>query len=151
MSPHQNPVGASSLPHTCHIHRASHSYRFYHSKNHLLQSITKLLIMQSPLVLSYLVLLGHKNLPQLAIPKRRQPMFLSKRERPSLTATQNNQQDCSSACPNTHNICYSASFLIASSVTILATTNFMKPTIFAYILSFFFRLLWQHQTIFRPI
>ena len=28
--PHQNPVHTSSLPHTCHMPRPSHSSRFYH-------------------------------------------------------------------------------------------------------------------------
>jgi len=31
--PHQNPVYASPLPHTCYIPRPSHSSRFYHLKN----------------------------------------------------------------------------------------------------------------------
>jgi len=31
--PHQNPVHASPLPHTCHMPRPSHSSRFYHPHN----------------------------------------------------------------------------------------------------------------------
>jgi len=31
--PHQNPVYASPLPHTCYLHRPSHSSRFYHMNN----------------------------------------------------------------------------------------------------------------------
>ena len=44
--PHQNPVYDSSLPHTCHIPRPSHSSRFYHSHNiGWAVQIIKLLIM----------------------------------------------------------------------------------------------------------
>ena len=44
--PHQNPVYASPLPHTCYIPRPSHSSRFYHPKyiGRAVQ-ISKLLIM----------------------------------------------------------------------------------------------------------
>jgi len=31
--PHQNPVPASPLPHTCYMPRPSHSSRFYHPNN----------------------------------------------------------------------------------------------------------------------
>jgi hypothetical protein len=85
-----------------------------------------LLVRQSPPVLSCLVLLGHSILPQLAIPKRRQPLFLPERERPNVTATLNNQQHCRSVRLNTDNICYRTCCLIDSSFTFSAITNFMK-------------------------
>jgi hypothetical protein len=75
--PHQNPVYASSLPHTCSMLRLTYSSRFDHPNNILWRvHITKLLIIYFPPFPWYLVPLTSKYSAQHPILKNRQPILM---------------------------------------------------------------------------
>jgi len=87
--PHQNPVYASPLPHTCHMPRPSYSSRFDHHTQFGEQyiSLSSSLCSFSPPT-CYLVPPSPKYSPQ-----HPQPTFLPQCERPSFTPIQNNRQN----------------------------------------------------------
>jgi len=90
--PHQNPVCMSHFPHTCYVHRSTHTSWFARPNNiwwglHII----KLPFMYFSPLPSYLLPLGLKYSPQhpmLIYPKA---AFLPKCERPSFKAIQNKQ------------------------------------------------------------
>jgi hypothetical protein len=95
--PHQNPVYASPLPHTCYMPRPSHSSRVYHPNNiGWAVQIIKLLIMYFSLLPCHLVPPRPKYSPQHPILKQPQSTFLPQCARPSFTPIQNNRQNYSS-------------------------------------------------------
>ena len=90
----QNPVWTSSLLHTCHMPRPSHSSWFDHPNNIWWGvQIIKLLLMQFPPLACYLFLRKTKHSPLHPILKHPQPTFLPHCERPCFTPIQNNNQN----------------------------------------------------------
>jgi hypothetical protein len=92
--PHQNPIYASSVPHTRYMPRPSHS-RFYHSHNiGYYRSLSSSLcsFLHSP-VTSYLLGLNILLNTIFSIP---QPTFVPQCERPRFTPIDNNRQNYSS-------------------------------------------------------
>jgi len=90
--PHQNPVYASPLPHTCYMPRLYRSSRFDHPNNiWWAVHIIKLLIVQFSPLPCYLVPLRPKYSPQHHILKHPKPSSLPHFERPSFTPIQNRQ------------------------------------------------------------
>ena len=95
--PHQNPVYASPLPHTCYMPCPSHSSRFDHPNNTgWAVQIIKLLTMWFSTLLCYLVLPRPKYSPQHPILKHPHPTFLPQCEPQSFTPIQNHRQNFSS-------------------------------------------------------
>jgi len=92
---HPYPVYASTLPHTCHMPRPSHS-QFYHLNNirWRVQIIKLLIMLFSPLPF-YFIHLRPKYTPQ-----HPQLMSLPQYEQPSFTPIQNNKQNYSSVYLN---------------------------------------------------
>ena len=87
--PHQNPVYASPLPHTCYMPIPSHSCRFDHPNNTgWAVQIIRLHIMPLPPLPCYLIPPRPKYSPQHPILKNPQPMFFPQRKRPSFTPIQ---------------------------------------------------------------
>ena len=92
--PHQNSVYASRVPHSRYMPLSSHSSPFYHPNNIGWGfQIMKLLIIQLPLLPSYLIPLRPKYSPQHPILKHPQPAFLPQCQRPSFTSILQNQQN----------------------------------------------------------
>ena len=87
--PHQNPVYAYPLPHTCFMPSPSRSPRFYHPKS-IWWAVQ--LIMQLPPLPCYLVTCRSKYSPQHSILIRSQPMFLPQYRRPSFAHIQHNRE-----------------------------------------------------------
>ena len=84
--PHQKPVYASPLPHTCYMPGPSHSSPFYHPKNiGRGVQIIKLLIMWFSPFTQLPSPSSPKYSPQHPILKRPQPAFLPQCQRPSFT------------------------------------------------------------------
>jgi hypothetical protein len=84
--PHQNPVHASSLPHSSCMLRPSCSSRFYHPHSSGWEvQIMEFLIMKFFSQPCYLVPLRPKYSLQHPIRKHHQPMFFSQYQRPSFT------------------------------------------------------------------
>ena len=96
--PHQNPVYATPLHHTCYTHRPSHSSRFDHPNNiwwavqiiKQYRSLSSSLcsFLHSPVTSS---LLGPNILLNTLFSNTPQPTFLPQCERPSFTPIQNRQ------------------------------------------------------------
>ena len=98
--PHQNPVYSSTLPHTWHMPRPSHSSWFDRPNNiGWGVQIIKLLMMQFSPLPCYLVPLRPKY-SQHPILKHPQCMFLPHCELPSFTLIQDNSQNYSSVYCN---------------------------------------------------
>ena len=92
--PHQNPLYAFPLAHTCYMPSTFHSSRFYHPDNiGLGAQIIQLLIMLFPPLPCYLVSLRPKYSPQHPILKHPQPAFLPQYQPPSFIPIQNNRQN----------------------------------------------------------